>query len=379
MSLRSARASSAPRRPTTAIAIVAAGVVSSVGGSAASTAAAVRSVLNDFRESDFVDELGQPVLGAAVPGCLLGWHDERDEGTTGGLHRLAAMFIRAATECAQQAGGIAPQRTALLLIGPEIMRPGISQAQLQRCFDALVTELGQPFHPASCITQVGTPGVVAALELSQSLLDESASGVDSILLAAADSLLNADDINHALFSEHLLTSTNSDGFIPGEACACVLLRRLADIPATVGTGADAARRPAVLRVAGLGLSSEAESLQAHAPARGRGLAVAIRQALQRAGAPAEQMARRLADCTAQSWFSEEASYAWSRVLRNRSVDGYEFSAPSGQVGHVGAAMGPLLLALALDAARQDVPTGDWSLVHYSSTALARGAVVLQAC
>ena len=364
-----------------AIAIVAAGVVSSVGASAASTCAAIGSALNDFRETGFFDGALQPVLGAAVPSPLISLSVQADASTTGGLQRLAAMFVRAAKECAGNAGGIDPAQTALLLIGPELARAGMTQEHLQTCFDALVGELGQDFHAASRITQIGTAGVAVALQYGQELLEDPArSGVDGLLIAAADSLLNADDINDALAKGYLLTQSNSDGFIPGEACACVFVRRLDAVATDTGPQAGAQPpRPAVLRVAGVGLASDADNLDANQPARGRGLAHAITLAAHQARIGPETISTRLSDGTAQSWFFEEATYAWARVLRVRSPDNYAFLLPAGQVGHVGVAMGPLLLALALDRARSGDALGSLSLVHLSSPGNARGAVVVQSC
>ena len=363
-----------------ALAIVAAGVVSSLGASAASTCAAIRSALNDFRETKFVDGSHRPVLGAAVPHELLGLTADEGGSITGGLERMAAMFVRAATECARQAGGIDPGRTALLLVGPEAARPGVTHELLQSCFDALVGELGRSFSPASRITQIGTPGVAAALDYGRELLhDPDSSGVDGLLIAAADSLLNTEDINEALARGFLLTQDNSDGFIPGEACACVFIRRLDAVAERSGDDAGALPRPAVLRVLGVGLASEEHHLDAGRPARGRGLANAIQRAASRSGTAIEGISTRLSDGTAQSWFFEEASYAWARVLRIRSPDDYAFLLPSGQLGHVGVAMGPMLLALALERARSGEVLGRRSLVHFSSPANARGAVIVESC
>lgn len=363
-----------------AIAIVAAGMVSSVGGSAASTCAAIRSALNDFQETGFVDGTLAPVLGAEIPPYLIGLPAAVDGSTTGGLMRLAAMFVRAARECARNAGGIDPAKMVLMLIGPEGARPGMTQEHLQACFDALVGELGKNFHPSSRITQKGTAGVAAALNYGHQLLQDPAlTGVNGLLIAAADSLLNVDDINDALAKGYLLTEDNSDGFIPGEACACVFATRLDSWSHGFDARSGSYQRPAVLRIAGLGLSSESANLSTDEPARGAGLAQAIALALTQAGVGAESISTRISDGSAQSWFFEESSYAWARVLRVRSPDDYVFLLPSGQVGHVGVAMGPLMLALALDRARNCETLGSLSLLHFSSTEQARGAIVVQSC
>jgi 3-oxoacyl-[acyl-carrier-protein] synthase-1 len=380
----------------TPICIVSAGVVSSVGGSAASTCAAVRASLDNFCETHFVDETGQPLLGAPVDGTLLGLADEADGMRQGGVKRLAAMFVRAAGECVRGAGGIDAARTALLVLGPEASRPGVTLKALMRCFAACQKAVGAPFHAASGITRIGSPGLADALQYAAELLAEpqgdagpsqaEGSGVDAVLVAGVDSLLNTKDIHALLAQGRLLTGDNADGFIPGEAAACLLVTRLDTVaPCARDTqGREFARAP-VLRVAGVGLGDEPDCLSAGKPSRGQGLARAIAHALSGAGLPAQAMHARLADVTAESAFFEEAGYAWTRVLRAPAAPGQagplestRFDTPVTRVGHVGSAMGPLLAALALDAARKAWAAGPRTLLHLSSHDTARGAVVLEA-
>jgi 3-oxoacyl-[acyl-carrier-protein] synthase I len=363
------------------MAVVAAGAVTALGTSAQSTCAAIRSGLNDFQETDFVDNTNEQVLGASVPPELLEMTTEADGSTTGGLSKLAAMFVTAAHECARNAGGIDPTKTALLLVGPESTRPGISAEHLSVCFDATVAALGKTFHPASRITQVGSPGLAATLQYGQSLLtDPQSSGVSTLLVAGLDSFLNAEDINYALRSGRLLTAENSDGFIPGEACVCLLVTRLDAIAASnMDEHGKSVARQSVLAISGLGFAAEEQTLNDDHPARGRGLARAISHAIKHANVKPEDIHQRVSDASAESYFFEEASYAWSRILRTRSASGHTFMTPMNRVGHIGAAMGPLAVALALDMARNGWGAGSLSLIQLSSSDKARGALVLEAC
>jgi 3-oxoacyl-[acyl-carrier-protein] synthase-1 len=138
-------------------------------------------------------------------------------------------------------------------------------------------------------------------------------------------------------------------------------------------------RPAVLSVAGLGLAQETQTLDAGKASRGQALGAAMRQALAEAGLGAQALHTRLSDASAESYFFEDASYAWSRVQRVRSPDGYRFTTPANRVGHVGAAAGPLMLALALDAARKQWAEGPHTMLQLSSAGPERGAIVVSAC
>ena len=373
--------------PKTPVAIVSAGAVTSVGLTAASTCAAIRASLDGFEETDFVDTIGERIVGARVPDEALGLDSDQAGSTLGGTGKLAAMFVKAATECVRGAGGIDAARTALFLIGPETTRPGVSLDKLHECFSACEQAVGKAFHPASQITQIGGPGLAAALDLAGQLLSgargkqpglvpgTSAEPIDAVLVAGLDSYLNTDDVNDALVRGRLLTSNDSDGYIPGEAAACVLVTRIGDLPS-----ADAAGDPhrIVLQLGGVGLAAETQTLDIGRAGRGVALGAAMRKALSASGLHAHEIHWRLSDTSAESYFFEDASYAWSRVLRMRSPADFRLTTPSNRVGHIGAAMGPLLLTLALDAARKQWGSGANSLLQLSSASAPRGAVVVRA-
>lgn len=348
------------------VAVVAAGVVCSVGLNAPAACAAIRASLDNFQETHFIDEVGQPIIGAMIPPDLLNLPEEADGSILGGDAKLARMFVRATLECANAAGGIQARETALFMLGPELDRPGMTPDRLQHCFTACEQALGHKFHPHSGIAQSGSPGLASALNAGRRLLREGA--VRWVLIAGLDSLLNTEDINHALANHRLLTSDNSDGFIPGEAAACVLLARVGDV--------GKAKHQPMLTIAGIGLErEETDTLSANRPSRGVALAKAMRQALQEADMPAHAMHARYGDVSAESYFFEEAAYAWTRVLRAPLPEDYRFLTPVTGVGHIGAAMGPLMLALALDAARKGWAAGPHSLFHLSNSGHMRGAVV----
>lgn len=357
---------------TERIAIVSSGAVTSVGLTAASTCAAIRASLDNFQETHFVDDVGDPLLGARVLDEDLGLDETEPGFILGGAGKLAAMFVRAATECVQQIGGIDATSTALLLIGPDgATRPGMGHAQLQACFEACGQAIGRPFHEASRISQLGGPGFVAALRYGQRLLRERR--VRHVLVTGLDSLLNGDDINQGLAARRLLTARQADGFIPGEAAACVLL-------APTGTwgaaGADSGMP--VLELAGIGWAQETENWLSGRATTGKGLAAAIRAAFAQAGLHPHDIHQRLSDGSGESFFMDEAIYAWGRVLRALNPPGYMAPLVAASVGDTGSAAGPLLATVALDMARKGWGAGPYTLLHFSSISEPRAAAVLQA-
>lgn len=348
------------------VAIVSAGVVCSVGLSAPAACAAFRACLDNFKETLFVDHVGQQIIGAAISPGTLGLNND-DGWITGGEDKLARMLVLAVAECAGTTSNIDIGRAALLIVGPEKHRSAISSAGLQRCLVACEDKLGKKLHQRSRVIQVGSPGLVEALHDARELL--ASREVQSVLVAGVDSFLNPGDINEALGDGRLLTRGSSDGFIPGEAAACVLV--------TNRVIRNASRAPSLL-VTGLGAAHEAQTQQANLRSRGVGLAQAIQQALWEGDIAAHAVHARYADVTAESYFFEEASYGWTRVLRAPSPVGYKFFTPVTRVGHIGAAMGPLILAVVLDNVCKGWAVGPNTLVHLSCSHTPRAALLVVA-
>ena len=207
----------------TPLPIVSAGVVCSVGLSAPAASAAIRASLSRIKETYFVDDVDKPIFGAPVPSDRLRLPEDTSSLPVGGEDKLVRMFLLAATECLRGIGAVNLARTPLLLLGPESTRPGPSEDILQRRLASCEKALGRGLHAESRVTRTGRTGLVEALARAHELLAGQA--VQSVLVAGTDSLLDAEDINDALAGERLRTSENSDGFIPGEGAACVLVAR----------------------------------------------------------------------------------------------------------------------------------------------------------
>jgi len=350
-----------PNQPL--LAVVSSGVVSSVGLSAPATFAAIRGGIDAFQNTSYLDAAKLPIVGAMIPRDVLGLPGEADGLTQGGDEKLARMVAMAATECAS---GFDLGKLALLLVGPEEGRLVFSRG-IDACLTACAEAFGQELHEDSRVFQHGSPGLVDALIFARDLL--LAQKVKSVLIAGVDSLLGADDIHEGLLERRVLSTGASDGYVPGEAAGCVLVTRPAERP--VGAAS-------CLFVAGLGTSSESCTLAARRRSTGVGLSTAIRQALGQAGVSAHEVHARFADVTAEPYFFEEASYAWGRLLRAASPVGHKLHTPVTRLGHVGAAMGPLLLAFVLDEVRRGLRPLPNALIHLSTSGAARAAALLVA-
>jgi 3-oxoacyl-[acyl-carrier-protein] synthase-1 len=188
------------------------------------------------------------------------------------------------------------------------------------------------------------------------------------VVAGVDSYLTAPAIAHYQGARRLLTAENANGFLPGEAAAAVLCGR-------AGAG---------LRLAGLGLAREkaflyngldAEGLDL--PLRGDGMTEAYAQALGAAGVGLAQIDYRIADLIGEQYWFRQTALAALRLERGRS-EFQDLWSPAESLGNVGAAVVPLMIGMALCAARKGYAGGDPVLIEASSDDGACGAAVFRA-
>ena len=163
----------------------------------------------------------------------------------------------------------------------------------------------------------------------------------------------------------LLTSGNSNGFVPGEAAGAIL----------VSSDQGATPRPQ-LHCTGLGFAREAATVDGEEPLRGEGLTAAIRGALADAGCEMHDLDFRITDNSGEQYYFKEASLALSRTLRRRK-ERFDIWHPAECVGEVGAASGFAAVAVALVACRKAYAAGPNILFHCGTDSGRRAAAVLR--
>lgn len=160
----------------------------------------------------------------------------------------------------------------------------------------------------------------------------------------------------------LLTADNSDGFIPGEAAAALLVTLERPDEAT--------------RCLGFGYGTEPAPLNSGEPLRADGLVQAIRAALDDAGLELGQLDYRMTDLSGEQFGFKEAALALLRLLRERKEE-YDLQHPADCVGEIGAAALPLIVAMAKDLGEAGLAPGPGALVHVSGDVAERAAVVVR--
>ncbi|MNS92348.1 3-oxoacyl-(acyl carrier protein) synthase [compost metagenome] len=335
-----------------AVCIVGSGMVTAVGLDAPSSCAAIRCALDNFQETRFIDQGGEWLIAASVP------LEEPWRGRT----KLVKMAARAIAETLQGAPGLDAAQVPLLLGLAEDDRPGRLEGLDLSLLHEVERELGLRFHPDSNCIARGRVSAAVALLNARKLIHQG--GHRHVLMAAVDSLLSGPTLAAFEARERLLTSQNSNGFIPGEGAAAVLV------------SAPVASDTPQLACIALGFGMEPATVEAEdKPLRAEGLTQAIRAALAEAGCGLERMDYRLTDISGEQYYFKEASLALSRTLRVRK-EHFHLWHPADCIGECGAAIGPAMLAVALAACRKGYGEGPNIFCHLGNDAGQRAVALL---
>ena len=333
------------------IAITGSGLVTSVGNNSASTCAAIRCSLDNVTETGFTDAAGEPIRA-----CLT----ELDE-TSQGESRLVMLAAAALQECLDSDQTIDTTLTPLILCLPERERPGRPINNDDDFFAAVEHKLGRQFSHQSRILTHGHIAAAVALRNARHILDNDPS-IQHVLIASADSLITKESLAYLEENHRLLSSDNSDGFIPGEAGAALIIKRTSDTPKS-------------MHCLGLGFSMETAPILSGKPCRAEGLSVAIRNAIEEAQIPMQDMAYRITDLSGEHYYFREAALALSRTLRVFREE-FDLLHPADCVGDTGTTLGIIILAYQRLVFLIQPPELPQVLVHLSDDDGKRAAIVL---
>ncbi len=332
--------------------VVGVGAQASVGRSAAAAAAAVRARLPTAALHPYiVDRFGDPVKVARAP-----WLPAE----LGLLDRLLALGTEAAREAlAPAAQALAASRTrTAVLVGLPDARPGLPP-QLAEAVPAAVAGLlpAQVPVPDRRSLPLGHVAGLAAVEEGCRLIREGQA--DACLAGGVESYLDWITLEWIDWTGQLLSQANRYGFIPGEAAGFCLLASERLVAS--------ARLPVLGTVLGAATAREPKLRRDRAVCVGEGLTESWRRALAAlpAGAKVDQL---IGDLNGQPHRADEFGFTMTR-LGDRFHDPGRFRTPAECWGDVGAASGPLFVALAVQAGRRRYAAGPLTLLW----AGARGA------
>ncbi len=339
------------------LAVKASGLVTAVGFNSAATCAAIRGQISGAREDNLWDRgTGEYLYACRVR--LPQWWASDD--------MLPGLLAPAIHEC-RVAAQPHPSEHIPLLIG--VAAPGHGPRSDYLDTDLLGDvqhNLDTTFHHTSRVIADGRVSLVSALKEAVSLIEVHR--VPCCIIAGVDSYMRNPRIRHLLEHRRILTENNSNGFIPGEAGTAILV-------APAGNGGDE------LEILGLSMANEPAHIYSNQPLQGIGLTKACKTALAAAGVAMVDMDYRISDLSGEHYGFKDATFLQARLDRapaGRTVDPswyMDLWHPSEYVGEIGAAFGPLALALALEANRKGYAPSPMTLCHFSNDDGRRGAVV----
>jgi 3-oxoacyl-[acyl-carrier-protein] synthase-1 len=324
-------------------------MVTPVGFNAPASCAAMRVGIDAFAETQFKFD-GDWLIGAQVP------FSERWRGR----EKLLNMVVPAIAECLHGFPSESLKTIPLLLCLAEQDRPGRLPGQDESLLREIEESLGIRFSSASTIFNEGRISGLKAIELASQLLVRE---VSRCLVVGVDSLLVGTTLDTLYEVGRLKTEFNSNGFIPGEAGAAILLG-----PVDSSTPH--------LACIGLGYGTEHATILSEEPLRGEGLKKAINSAMRDAAVTWEYIDFRITDANGEQYWFKEASLALMRTLRihKEEVDLWH---PADSIGEIGAAIVPCVLGISLFAVSKQYAPGTGILCHFSADGEERGALVMQ--
>ncbi|BFM19633.1 hypothetical protein [Gilvimarinus japonicus] len=344
-----------PNKTFSPMHISGAGICCSLGMSLTAVDCALRAGLDQFSHSNFTDSKNESLRVAQM---------STEELT--GSDRLAKWCALAIDESITHASH--PQKnspidlstTPLLLLAAERDRPHSNDHFYRDIFSAIQQHTNTDFHENSRIITSGRAGIGIALQLAQQWLVSEP--INNIIIAGADSFLDSATINHYAGQQRLYTAQNSDGFIPGEAAAAIIVSRQESSADTT-------------TILGVGVTQEQRPTNNTAPNRAFELTHALAQAITQSSIPYSAYTHRYSDQNGESSFAREAAHALTR-LGARGLKQLSTQTTADCTGEIGAATGPLMLAWA-SRLSSSVTLGP-SIAHLANDDGLRTAIALSA-
>jgi 3-oxoacyl-[acyl-carrier-protein] synthase-1 len=302
------------------IGVRAIGAVTAAGDDAPNTMAALIAGLQLFDEIDVTGSDGERLTGATagLPKRMRG------------VSRLGGLGLLSLAECAAQAP--AGLRAPVLVCAPAAPHMGGSPAKLLEAITADAS-VGVD-QPRSRVFPSGRAAFAEALTHAAGLLQ--AGGTPACYLVAVDSLTGSARATRLWEQRRLFDPANADGFIPGEAGVCLLLTAAADATCLAA-------------IAATGVAKERKADVGTGGALNRALATALDEAR----VEARDVRALVHDAPGDRASIEELTLATQREPFNQ-LGAVRVHAPADVTGEIGAAAGPLSVAMAAFYASQGV-------------------------
>lgn len=332
------------------ISVAATGMVTGVGFSTPACCAAVQCAIDNFQETGFVDLNSDPIIGSEVP----------LDPPTRGRAKLLRFAASAVNECLAASETSLSDPVPVLLCLSEESRPGRFSGLNDEFLHDLSEEVKTPFCDSSQVFCNGPIGGVQAVQRAFHLINEKKH--PAVIVVGTDTLMVAKTLRSLDKHHRLLTPTNSNGLMPGEGAAALLLTPT-EVP-----------MPGEFVIRGCGFGSEPVTVYSEEPFRAEGLSAAIRDAFRDSRTTYDDVDFRVTDISGEQYGFKEAALAMARTMRTLKEE-FDIWHPADCIGDVGAAIMPAMIVFTMDAFRQGIAAGSGVLFHCANDDEQRGAVM----
>ena len=344
---------------TNEVHIVGVGARTPLGLNAESSIAAVRAGIARIEEHPFfLDRQGEPVR--------LALDAELDPLLTG-PERFTAIAETALQEVCTALAKKAPDLGNIpLFLGVPEVRPGWTKHDMQLVLD----QLARKTFPVPLRTIELFPfGHAAGLLALDAACQKIHTGQQSVsVIAGVDSYWNFDTLEWLHQNRQLSTPYHRGAFFPGEGVGAVAVAAESMVRryqwASMG------------RVRGIGAALEPNTIKTDTVCVGEGLTACIRKAVSGFRFPGEAIDGIICDINGERYRAEEWGFALLR-LPEVFVDPTRYDLPTSCWGDMGAASGPLAMAIVVKAAQKGWAKGTRYLVWNSSEGGQRAAASLE--
>jgi 3-oxoacyl-[acyl-carrier-protein] synthase I len=336
------------------LAISASGLITSGGFNTAASLAAMRAGVRSVQATNIWDAESGSYLAAGKV-ALPQWSTRVDK-----LADLAAVAIH---ECFEGAAPLTHADVPVLLGVASPDRPFRLPGLDDNLMPEIEHRLGYRLHPASRVIPRGHVSLGVGIYEAHELM--ASRQLPGVMVAGVDSLLQDELTDFYLAERRLLTPMNFNGFSVGEAAGAVLI-----LPAR-------AARSGSMHILGIGVARESATIMSDQPLQARGLTQAIRDALREAGLTIQEIDYRIGDLNGEHYKFKEMALAMGRFARKPTPRPMELWHPIEFIGDIGAAIGPTVAAVALDAARNDYAVGPTVMCTFCNDEGERLAMVLR--
>lgn len=329
------------------------GMVCSVGLTAESACAAMRAGITNFQELPYLDNQSEPIIGAMVPALPL--DIKRGE-------RLGELLAMAIADCLKDNASQFLENIPILVGLAEPDRPGGGAGLVNEIFTRMNGKLGVRFHPQLSRTiAAGHTSGFEGLRIARELFKKPE--VSACLVCGVDSYINASSLLWLDQHQRLKTVENSDGVIPGEGAAAVLITKQQSSNSVI-----------IAQVTGLGFAQEASAVLIDEPLLGLGLAEATKEALRETGIQLHEADFRISDVTGESYGFREQALSLSRIMRSRK-EAFPIWHSSDCIGDIGAASGTSQLVIYWHSIQKSYAPGKQAVCYTSAVQGERAVAV----